>query len=55
MCEFHPPAFLHIGLPVDDKHLIILEQHIAVVVAEMVGVAFGGAVEMGEVAEVEAS
>ncbi len=44
-----PPAYasspgLHVGLAVDDEHLLLGQQQVAVVVAEVVGVAGLGAV-----------
>mgnify|MGYP005759601119 CR=1 len=47
-------SFLHVRLPVHDQHLLILQQQVAVIVAEMVGVTVLGAVDVGEVPEVKA-
>lgn len=46
-------AFLHVGLPVHDEYLLVFEQQVAVVVAEVIGVALASAVKVCEVAEVE--
>jgi hypothetical protein len=44
-------ALLHVRLPVDDEHLLVFEQEVAVVVAEVVGVALrAGLLEDGAVA-----
>lgn len=45
---------LHVGLPVHNQHLLVPEQKVTVVVAEVIRATLAGAVEVGEVAEVEA-
>jgi hypothetical protein len=47
------PRLHIIRLPVDDEHLFLGQQQVAVVVAEVVGVALLGPVDMGEVPEIE--
>jgi len=45
--------FLHVRLPVYYEHLLVWQEQIAVIVAEVVSVAVFGAVKVGEVAEIE--
>ena len=51
---YHTLALLHVWLPVHDEHLLVGQQKVPIVVAEVIGIALPGAVEVGEVAEVEA-
>jgi hypothetical protein len=46
---------IHIRLPVYNKHFIILEQQVAVVVVKMVGVAVLGSILMGKMSKIEPS
>ncbi|WP_233555462.1 hypothetical protein [Pontibacter oryzae] len=46
-------SLFHVGLPVNDEYLLLGQQQVSVIVAEVVGVAGFGPVEVGEVAEVE--
>jgi hypothetical protein len=45
---------LHIGLAIDDEHLFLAQQQVAVVVEEVVGVAGLGTVQVDQVPEIEA-
>ena len=46
-------TLVHVRLPVDDEHLLVRQEQVTIVIAQVVGISFLGAVDLGEVTKVE--
>ncbi|EJF10480.1 hypothetical protein O71_08787 [Pontibacter sp. BAB1700] len=48
------PTHIHVGLPIHDQYLLLRQEHISIVIAEMVSVSLLGAINLCQVSEIKA-